>query len=215
MPKEKKSSSSSSNCISNHPLSLYKISSKRRVAIQGVAQEFLRFALAEKCVTHSDILSRNNRISAFIENVGGSFGTGDILNLFYLLEDIACKTINEVAALAQTTDPDYAKELLPILPDQLVDNVKLSRKDATQKAFSSRAKSGAAAKEKNRPQEEKAKKIKVLQEWQKWQESPHLYRNDSDFTEMVSRLNPDLSYSTIYKKWIPSWKRKYASKPLS
>ena len=193
--------------------SQYHSAMKRHQAIQDIAKEFLGFSLFETNLTKLDIQNRDERISKTLDEAGGELPTKDIIVLFCILEEIACKKINEIAALVQTTDPDIVKELIKTLPMQLVSNAKASQLNTVKNAFKKRAQKGAINREANRQPEEKDRKKSVYAAWLKWKEFHHLYKNRADFADTVSRTNPDLSRDTIYKKWVPKWEEQHKSQP--
>lgn len=200
MPKGKPPSSNNDNSTSKPPMSPYKSALKRHAAIQEIAKEYLCFALAEKPLTKTDMRNRDSRIGSVIDAAGGSLNTSDIRTLFYLLEEVACRMINEVAALAQTSDPDVANAAYPALPKSLIENTKILHRHVEKK--STTAKQSKAGKQRHKLKMS-AKEL-CEAEYKKW--------DRSSMTRKIFCLTmhekTGISDGTV-SNWITVWDKKF------
>lgn len=93
---------------------------KRRSALSGLAKHFMASVFVLQSATEQK--TRHQAMEAELAEIG-AFDLHDVLWLFYELEQQGMTTVNKIAALAQTTEPETL--LKHGLPHQLVSNANI------------------------------------------------------------------------------------------
>jgi hypothetical protein len=188
---------------------------RQREAVNALVKEFLKFVWRDKNldpVTPDEMMARNERIKAIMEQCGGVLDARFVDMMFYKFEDVAIKHIHALIILNITTKPKIIKEFNPDIPDELIEVAEQVRFEEVR----NRARQIRRRRErKNKDTAKASAKRLAHEEWEKWQEGECSYSSNEAFaTRMVDKLtdragNALLCHSTITRKWISEWRREY------
>ncbi|WP_428827680.1 hypothetical protein ACLIKD_06730 [Azonexus sp. IMCC34842] len=144
------------------------MTSKARIAaINAIADEFLVFVRRDKLPSPTELEARYNRVKAAVESCDGGLDGWSVASLFCLLEEKAWKEIANLAALAQTTEPDRLRKFeVSVAPVSSVKDGKfvVEAQSTEQRELPERLIAKAVALKKHNQQQGKAESVNSARE---------------------------------------------------
>lgn len=202
------------------------MTSKARIAaIDAIVNEFLAFTWQDKSPPEN-LRARHERIKAAVESCDGGFDAWSVCALFSLLEEKAGKEIANLAALAQTKEPERLLNFeVSVAPVSSVKDGKLvvELQPAEQRALPEPLIAEAVNLKKHNEKEGHKKvsgrggdatanvqpsinvKPKAKDDWAKWNKQAKT--QDQFFDFLCEKYGKVVTRNTVKKKWIPKWNK--------